>query len=89
MTQKWLLPLISVSSFLVLALSFFWCIVDDILASAEMATSGVVMPVTTITVLGAILWLIAHGIHGAATIAFPILLLNHHVTSENGYYWIY
>lgn len=83
MRQKWLLHLIAVSSFLVLALSFLWCIVDDILTSAEMAKAGIVMPVTFITVLGAMLWLIAHSVHGVAVIALPALILRRHVSNEN------
>jgi hypothetical protein len=85
MRQKWLLHLIALSSFLVLALSFLWCIVDDILTSAEMAKAGVVMPVTSITMIGGMLWLIAHGIHGAAAIVFPALILRRPDTSEEVY----
>ena len=66
--------LFAVILFLVLAASYLWCIVDNILSSAEMAKAGVETEVTAVVILSAILWLVAHGIHGAASIALPVLL---------------
>lgn len=66
--------LFAVILFLVLAVSYLWCIVDNILTSAEMAKAGGEIEVTAVVLFSAIVWLIGHGIHGAAFIALPILL---------------
>lgn len=60
--------------YLVLALTFLWCIVDNIIASAEndLDAGG---PVTAVVIVGGALWLLGHGIHGAATLALPALYL--------------
>lgn len=60
--------------FIILALSFLWCIIDNILYSAQLAQTGTVIQVSTRTILTGYLWLIGHGIHGAAVIALPIML---------------
>ena len=60
--------------FLMLAVSFVWCIVDNIIMSAQASD---VIEETTVAIIGAILWLVAHGIHGAAVIALPALIWRH------------
>ena len=60
--------------FLVLAASYLWCIVDNILTGAEMAKAGGEIEVTAVVIFSTILWLVAHGIHGAASIVLPVLL---------------
>lgn len=57
--------------FLALLASFVWCIVDNIIMSAQVPD---VIEETTVTIIGAILWLVAHGIHGAAVIALPAMI---------------
>lgn len=71
--QRW--RLLALILFLALALSFLWCIVDNILASAETAKTGIMIPVTVVTIAGGVLWLVGHGIHGAAIVALPALCL--------------
>lgn len=61
--------------FVILALSYLWCIVENIITSAEMAKAGVVMPVTAVTITRGVSWLIAHGIHGVIIFALPAMLL--------------
>lgn len=68
--------------FVILALSFLWCIVENIITSAEMAKAGVVMPVTAVTLFSGIFWLISHGIHGAVAFSLPALFLRHRVIEE-------
>ncbi|MBK8903548.1 MAG: hypothetical protein IPM53_20360 [Anaerolineaceae bacterium] len=50
-----------------------------------MAKAGIVMPVTAVTVLTGLLWLIGHGIHGVAAIALPIFILHRHARKEVSY----
>lgn len=75
MRQKLRWRLLALILFLALTLSFLWCIVDNILASAEMAKTEAMIPVTAVTIAGGMLWLVGHGIHGAAVIALPALCL--------------
>lgn len=89
MRQKWLLRLLALVSFLTLMFTFLWCNVDNILTSAEMAKAGAVMPVTSMTVLTALLWLIGHGIHGVAAIAIPVFILHMRAKNEVGYVYVY
>lgn len=76
MRQKWLLRLLALISFLVLMFTFLWCIVENIVTSTDMAKAGIAMPVTIVTVLTGLLWLIGHGIHGVAAIALPVFILH-------------
>ncbi len=74
MRLKQHLRLLAVILFLVLAASYLWCIVDNILTSAEMAKVGVETEVTAVVIVSAIVWLIGHGIHGVVFLALPVLL---------------
>lgn len=85
MLQKKVSRLLALGVFLILVLTFLWCIVDNILRSAAMANAGVVMPVTAVTIVGGMLWLISHGIHGAAIIALPALILRRTAMREEVY----
>lgn len=66
--------LFAVILFLVLGVSYLWCIVDNILSSAEMANAGGEIEVTAVVMFGAIVWLIGHGIHGVIFLALPVLM---------------
>ena len=66
--------LLAVMLFLLLAASYLWCIVDNILSSAEMANAGVETEVTAVVMFSAIVWLIGHGIHGVIFLALPVLM---------------
>ena len=66
--------LLGVILFLLLAVSYLWCIVDNIVSSADMTNVGGWAEVTAVVLFSAIVWLIGHGIHGAAFIVLPILL---------------
>jgi len=57
----------------VLAGSFLWCIVDNIILGTGPANVGGGTTATAVTVVVAALWLVGHGIHGAAVIALPII----------------
>ena len=83
--KKYFHLLIALGVFLVLLLTFFWCIVDNILTGAEMANAGFVTSVTAVTIIGALLWLSGHGLHGAAVIALPALILRRPRTKEEVY----
>lgn len=85
MRQKQHRHLFALILFLALALSFFWCTVDNLLASAEMANTGIVMPVTAVTIISGMLWLIGHGIHGAVAMALPAFCLRRSDAKENIY----
>lgn len=74
MPQRQRLRLLATLLFLVLALSFLWCTIDNIILGAEKAKPAVEIQVTALTIAGAMLWLVGHGIHGAAVIALPMLL---------------
>lgn len=63
--------------FLALAASFVWCIVDNIVMSAQAPGTVTETTVMTTTIIGAILWLVAHGVHGAAVIALPAMIWRH------------
>ena len=82
MRQKWLLRLLALVSFLVLVITFLWCILENIATSAELAKAGVVMPVTSITVLTGLFWLIGHGVHGVAAMALPIFIFHRRTKNE-------
>lgn len=56
-----------------LAGSFLWCIVDNIILGTGPANVGGGTTATAVTVVVAALWLVGHGIHGAAVIALPII----------------
>ena len=88
MQQKQRRRLLAVLLFLALALSFLWCIVDDIVTSAEATKTGYATPVTAVTITGGILWLVGHGIHGAAVVGIPVLLSRRSGEKErlHGYY---
>jgi hypothetical protein len=66
--------LFAVILFLVLGVSYLWCIVDNILSSAEMANAGGEIEVTAVVMFSAIVWLIGHGIHGVIFLALPVLM---------------
>jgi hypothetical protein len=66
--------LFAVILFLVLGVSYLWCIVDNILISAEVAKSGGEIEVTAVVMFSAIVWLIGHGIHGVIFLALPVLM---------------
>ena len=68
--------------FVILAFSYLWCILDNVVSSAETAKAGVVMPITAVTIASGFFWLIAHGIHGTAAIALPFLILRHGTTQS-------
>lgn len=70
---KW--SLLAASLFILLVLSFLWCMVDNIWRSSQMEQAGEVVVVSAGTLLAGYLWLVGHGIHGAAVIALPALLL--------------
>ncbi len=85
MLQKKFSRLLALGVFGVLLLTFLWCIVENLLTGAEMAKAGIVTPVTAVTIVSAILWLIGHGIHGAAVVALPAILLRRNDTHEEMY----
>lgn len=73
--------------FVILALSYLWCIVENIITSVEMAKAGVVMPVTAVTITRGVLWLIAHGIHGVIIFALPAMLLWRSLPQNDVFSW--
>lgn len=50
-----------------------------------MANAGVVMSVTAVTIVAGMLWLIGHGLHGAAVFALPTLILRRTLPREERY----
>lgn len=85
MPKKQFSYLLVLSVFFVLLLTFLWCIAANIFRGADMAEAGIVMPVTAVTILGGVLWLIGHGLHGAAVIALPALILRRTMPKEELY----
>ena len=61
--------------FVVLLLSFLWCILDNVFQSTTNIHAGNSGPVSAALVLEGFLWLVGHGIHGAAVFALPALLI--------------
>lgn len=60
-----------------LALSFLWCIVDNVLSGAAVAKTGTGVAVPAVAITRGVLWLVGHGVHGAAVIVLPTLLWQH------------
>lgn len=69
------LRIFAVLLFVVLALSFLWCAVDDIVRSAPTTQSAALATVSATTLLFGFLWLVGHGVHGAAVVAVPFMFL--------------
>ena len=70
--------------FLMLAASFLYCIVDNIILGAQSPGTTDGLTATTVANVGAILWLIGHGIHGAAVIALPAMVWRRgHIEKRN------
>ena len=69
--RRWLAGLL----FLALAGTFLWCIIDNIILGAQPSGLANGSTVTAVAILGAVFWLVGHGIHGAAVIALPVMIL--------------
>ena len=77
MRQKQHRRILALILLVALALSFLWCIVDNVLTGAAVAKTGAATPVTAVTITRGVLWLVGHGVHGAAVIVLPTLLWQH------------
>ncbi len=66
--------LLALFLFIILALSFLWCMIDNIRYSVQLAQTETIIQVSTNTILTGYFWLIGHGIHGAAVIILPLML---------------
>lgn len=72
--------------FLGMALSFLWCILENIVTGVRITNTGNSTYVSVSTIVSGYFWLIGHGLHGAAVFIIPSLYwrrLHPHI-EENG-----
>lgn len=62
--------------FVILTATFFWCIVDNIVTSTQTSLTENHGQASFVVVASGMLWLIGHGLHGAAALAVPLMVLS-------------
>lgn len=60
--------------FVILTATFLWCIVDNIVTSTQTSLTENHGQASFVVVASGMLWLIGHGLHGAAALAVPIMI---------------
>ncbi len=60
--------------FVILTATFLWCIVDNIVTSTQTSLAENHGQASLVVVASGMLWLIGHGLHGAAALAVPLMI---------------
>jgi len=62
--------------FVILTATFLWCIVANIVTSTQTSLTENHDQASLVVVATGMLWLIGHGVHGAAALAVPLMILS-------------